>query len=608
MGRHSTGDTPRGRRMLLLTIAVLTVLTLAGIALAGGFSGSDRSGDSARSPASGTATSAASPSENPSTAPSKDTDCTEVRVAADPAEEPWVAALAAAYTKAHHTVDGRCVQATVTGVAAGGLPGALTGPETARPDAWLASSLAAVATARSDTQLADPLSAAGTSIASSPLVVGVPTEVGDAVAAAAKTTSLIALGLAPAGWGAIGHADWGPVRLSMPDPVRDPDGMSALLAAASGGQDLTVGTLSSDASRRAALGLSRVTRTRTGDAGDLLAKIAGSGSSRDFATRIGLPLVPESSLAAYDRTKHPVSLRAVYPFAGLGALTYPLVPVTGDWVGKAEQAGLADFRGYLLSAPVQARLGGYGLRSAAGELTDGGPGLRVSAVPPKALPVEPAVVATARQEWTALSRPVSALALIDVSGSMSQQVPGAGATKLALATKVATSSLVVFADSDHIGLREFSTDLDGTKPWRELVPLGPAAGAVGGTDRRTASVAAYKGLQPKGGTALYDSIRDAVGAAQRAYTPGALNTVIVLTDGRNEDAPGSITLDQLTSALQSVAQSAHPVHLITIGYGADVDENALSAIAKASGGTSFASPDPRSIDKVFVQALGALGR
>lgn len=635
MGRHRSAETPppHGPRVLVLTIVVLSLLTLAGVAIAGGFGGSPersraRNGDapssvpgptgSAGIPTRATRTGSTSVaptrvgptrSRATSVAPtSTGTACVTVHVVADPREVPWVATLATAYSEKRRRVDGRCVHVGVTGLAATGLPGAVTGAEATRPDAWLATSRAAVATARTDETLAGPLTQKGTSIASSPLVVGVPTDLADSVAAAVKGSSLIALGLAPAGWGTIGHADWGPMRLAMPDPAHDSTGMSALLAAAAGGNDLSAGTLRSDSSRRATLGLARVTRIRTDDTASLLSRVAAAASSRDLATGVGLPLVSESGLAGYTRERHTVPLTAVYPFDGSGALTYPLVPMTGDWVGTAERAGIADFRSYLLSAPVQVRLGAFGLRSAAGVISGGGAGLRADAVPPRALSVDPVVISTARQEWTALSRPVSALALIDVSGSMSDQVPGAGATKLDLATRVARSSLAVFADSDHIGLRTFSTDPDGVRPWRELVSLGPAAGIVGGRDRRSASVAAYRGLRANGGTALYNSIRDAVGAAQRAYTPGALNTVIVLTDGRNRDAPGSITLAQLTAALQSVANSARPVHVITIGYGADVDAGALTAVAEASGGTSFTAPDPRTIDKAFVSALGALSR
>lgn len=193
MGRHRSAETPppHGPRVLVLTIVVLALLTLAGVAIAGGFGGSpERSrahnGDATSSvpgptgsagiPTRATRTGSTSVaptrvgptrSRATSVAPtSTGTACVTVHVVADPGEVPWVATLATSYSEKRRRVDGRCVHVGVTGLAATGLPGAVTGAEATRPDAWLATSRAAVATARTDETLAGPLTQKGTSIAS----------------------------------------------------------------------------------------------------------------------------------------------------------------------------------------------------------------------------------------------------------------------------------------------------------------------------------------------------------------------------------------------------------------------------------------------------------
>lgn len=590
MGRHRGAGGDR-RALLVLSVAVVALLAVAGVAIA-------------------TGSSSTAPTGRPrSTAGTVRAGCTTVRVVTDPDNVGWLSIVATDYTKRHREVVGRCVEIAVAGVAPGALPAAIGhGDPGRRPDAWLATSTVEVAAVRAGPATASQLAASGPSVACSPLVAGIPSELGRAVGKAAGRSSLLQLALAPEGWGVVGHGDWGPVRLGLPDPRRDSTGLSAVFAAAGGGRPVTAGALGAGSTRQVMLGLSRAARTLAPDVPTLMHQLAATSTARELVTRVGLPVVPEVSLAAYDARSPAVPLVAAYPFGGAGAMTYPYLAVTGSWVGHTDRAAAADFGAWLRSDAVQGSLGRFGLRTAAGLLTPARRGLAAGSIRPVDAVADPAVLTAARGAWTAVSRPVSALALVDVSGSMSQPVPGTGKTKLELATAVATSSLVVFADSDRIGLRGFSTDLDGSTPWRELVALGPAAGSVDGTDRRTASSRAYAGMQALGGTALYNSVRDAVAAAQRDYMPGALNTVIVLTDGRNEDAPGSISLADLTASLATVAASVKPVHVITIGYGADVDQSALTAIAAASRGTSFAAPDPRDIDKVFVQALGALGR
>ena len=66
------------------------------------------------------------------------------------------------------------------------------------------------------------------------------------------------------------------------------------------------------------------------------------------------------------------------------------------------------------------------------------------------------------------------LAVIDVSGSMATKVPTAGgATREAVTVAAARAGLGLFDDRWSVGLWTFSTNLDGTLPYKQLVPIGP---------------------------------------------------------------------------------------------------------------------------------------
>ena len=139
-----------------------------------------------------------------------------------------------------------------------------------------------------------------------------------------------------------------------------------------------------------------------------------------------------------------------------------------------------------------------------------------------------------------------------------------------------------------------------------LVPLGPAGQRVGPyPNRQAASIAAYKQMVPRTATGLYDSILAAYRSATAAYRPDSVNTIVVITDGQNED-PGSITLAQLLAQLKALHKPARPVHIVTLAYGTGADPASLAQVAKATDGLQFSSPDPRSIGKVFVTAVAAL--
>jgi len=191
------------------------------------------------------------------------------------------------------------------------------------------------------------------------------------------------------------------------------------------------------------------------------------------------------------------------------------------------------------------------------------------------------------------------LAVVDVSGSMLTPVPTArGATREQVTVEAARNGLGLFDDTWAVGLWEFSTQLDGANDYRQLVSVGPLS------DNRQALATALGSLQPKpdGNTGLYDTTLAAYRTVQAGWDPSRVNSVVILTDGQNDDRQG-LTLDQLIAQLKQVMDPKRPVQVIAIGIGTDVSEAELKRITDTTGGGTFVAPDPSKVGDIFLKAI-----
>jgi hypothetical protein len=153
-------------------------------------------------------------------------------------------------------------------------------------------------------------------------------------------------------------------------------------------------------------------------------------------------------------------------------------------------------------------------------------------------------------------------------------------------------------DSWAAGLWIFSTRLDHTRDYRQLSPIGPLA------THRATLLQALDTVTPKrdGGTGLYDTVLAAYRAVQDGWDPGRVNSVVIMTDGRNEDRRGG-TLEQLVGELRRTADPARPVQVIALGIGDQVSQVELDRIVRTTGGATFLARDPSQIGTIFRQAI-----
>ena len=425
-----------------------------------------------------------------------------------------------------------------------------------------------------------PLQAAG-SMGSSPVVLATSRAVADQLGWTAT----------PPSWGQALATDR---PLAVPDLAASAEGLSALSAVRSslgGGED------ADNAVVEAVLAAARATPIAPADA--LAAGAAGGADA---------PLVPVSEqevFATNQETENP-ALVAVYPSEGSPYLDYPVLRV-GERSGVERSAADAVVRA-LTSDAARRAVQKAGFRGsdgtappAAGEQT----GIQEAA--PGKLALEPADVQGLFARLSSLAKPSRLLAVFDVSTSM--KAPVGDGTRATLARDAGKSALALFPDNSAIGLWTFARRLDGDTDWVQLVPTQALAIDVGGRSQRDVLREALDSIPERlapGGTGLYDTTLAAVRAARADYDPTAVTSVVIITDGKDED-DDTIGLDALVQTLGAEIDPSRPVKVIGIALGPDADMGALEQIAAATGGAAYSAVDENDLQTVLFDALRKRG-
>jgi hypothetical protein len=378
--------------------------------------------------------------------------------------------------------------------------------------------------------------------------------------------------------------------LAVPDLAASAEGLSALGAVHS---SLGGGANADDAVVAAVLAAARSTPIAPADA-----LAAGASGAADA------PLVPVSEqevFRANQDTENP-SLIAVYPSEGSPALDYPVLRV-GKPSGAAKTATEAVVR-VLTSDRAHALVRKAGFRGPDGVAPPGAgeqTGTRKTA--PTTLTLDPAEVQGLFSRLSSLAKPSRLLAVFDISTSMNARV--GDHTRATLARDAAKSALGLFPDNSAIGLWVFARRLAGDTDWTELVPTRALAADAGGRPQRAVLSEALDAIPQRlspGGTGLYDTTLAAVRAARANYDPTAVDSVVIVTDGKDEDG-GTIGLDSLTQTLRGEVDATRPVKVIGIALGPDADLDALQQIATATGGAAYSAVDENDLQTVLFDAL-----
>nr|WP_306239363.1 substrate-binding domain-containing protein [Ornithinimicrobium cryptoxanthini] len=352
------------------------------------------------------------------------------------------------------------------------------------------------------------------------------------------------------------------------DPQQDPATMATLLSA-------HVGLGDSDAAR--ALTSSLMVKLAQNAVADPLAAVQGGGPI--FAPTTA------SQVVASTGSDH--ELVGLTPRGGAGLLSYPYVVLPG----AAEAPGVAELREALLAPEAAAVFEAGGLAAGDGAATT-----------PDAEAVQALI-----QEWTTLQPPSRLLAVIDVSGSMDEKA--GEASRIQITSQAAERGLGLFPDDSAVGLWVFSTNRGpDDEDFVEVLPVRQLTTDVDGKTQRELLQEASSSMDEDmttGDTGLHDTILAAYLHMQGDWQDGFVSSIVLLTDGVNDDSTGGLSEDELIAELGDLADPERPVRLILIGMGPDVDSSALERVAQAAGGVAYTAEDPRDIGQVFVQAIAA---
>jgi Ca-activated chloride channel family protein len=495
--------------------------------------------------------------------------CIPLNVLASLENADMVRSLAAAYTAKPRSVDGKCVSVNVSqeksGVAATGMAGGFASiPAAERPAVWLPDSTAWLRVA--EDRAGSAVRQDGASVARSGIVVAMPASMAKAIGWDTKAPSwaeVFAMSKDPGVWERLGHADWGKFKFGKASPTVSTSGLMGLLASygVAGGnlKDIQTGQLTQP---------SVISKVKDGELSTshymatpehFLWHARQADDSGDVSEFLSAVIVDEKSVWDYNRgissndgvTKQAGKaprepLLAIYPSDGVLVADNPAVTLTGDWVSSQQRLAADDFLVYA--------------RTAQG------------------------------QEVVKVRKRARALFLLDVSGSMGQEI-APGVTRLQGAKNAVTRALDHFTDDDKLGLAAFSHVGDGPLAPGLVSPVAPFKTNKGDL------LAELNALQPVAATPLFEAVGQFAAEQAREYNESEINTIVLLSDGKNDSShPGD--LKSLTEQLSHQHHST-PVLVFTLAYGADADTASLRAIAKASGAHFYDATDPNRLEAVL---------
>ncbi len=189
----------------------------------------------------------------------------------------------------------------------------------------------------------------------------------------------------------------------------------------------------------------------------------------------------------------------------------------------------------------------------------------------------------ARAPGTTARAPLNVAVVVDRSGSMADD------GKLDHAKAAAKHVIDGLSPGDTLSLLEYD---DHVTVMRGAAPLTDRAAAKRQIDR----------LTPRGGTNLTAGMDSGIVEAVRGASGGAINRVLLLSDGlanQGVTSPAEI-------ARRAAAARRAGVRVSTIGLGLSYDEDLMQAIAESGGGGYHYVADPTQLARIFHEEMSLM--
>lgn len=215
------------------------------------------------------------------------------------------------------------------------------------------------------------------------------------------------------------------------------------------------------------------------------------------------------------------------------------------------------------------------------------------------------MVSAAIDQWAQIRKPSAILQIIDISGSMDENI-GEGKTRLDGAIEGATTTLGAVRPTDEIGVWAFTTGLSSEIDGQTVNGIGVVRpfGALGGDKEGLQGDIADLVNARRSGTPLYDAVAAAYDYMKSHADSGRINAIVVLSDGEDTDSMNRLdTLIQKINADQREGGNDKPVRIFAIAYSSAADVDSLEKLARASEGQVFDATDPAKITETFQSVM-----
>ncbi|MET7771878.1 substrate-binding domain-containing protein [Nocardia sp. NPDC005366] len=495
-------------------------------------------------------------------------------VTVDPDIEAPVRAVADKYNATTPQVRDHCAKVVVTarpsativaGFTAGGVWDGTLGPQ---PALWIPQSSRSIEATRVPGLIeGDP-----TPVAASPIVLAVTEELRRSLDEAKVAWSDLPT-LQQGSLGDIGLSGWGGLRMAQPDGDATLAAATAVAATVSGADPLTAAAAQSGQVIAAVSGLA-AGAPEVADTGAALDAIATAQQQRN--ADIHAVAATEQQLATR------LGLVAYRPAGAAPIADHPAAMMSGQWVDQTQNLIASVFAEYL-RAPEQSAI--FTQAGFTAQPPETGPGASREALDKVAATLAHPVLG------------VQSTVVLDVSASMSTS-EGSG-TRLSNSLGALRSTMNVMPPDFGLGVWTFAKNLDGTKPYDVLASTAPLS-----TTQRTAIDTALDKVRASESRTdqAYPTVLAAYRAAVANYAAGRTNSVLIVTDGPDDDS--SLTGAQLLADITAATDKARPVRIDIVVIGGSGTET-LKDLTEKTGGTytRVATSDNLTFASTVVKAL-----
>ncbi|WP_051461643.1 hypothetical protein [Tomitella biformata] len=491
-------------------------------------------------------------------------------IAADPGIAPVIEQIAARYGETQPVVRDQCITVSVQAESADQVLAALDeSPVQDLPAVWIAQSGADLDQARASHP--DALSSASRSVATSPVLLVLPEQQATALAQLSWQELPARQSAGELGLTLPGGADSGPGTLAL----------SAVAAAVAGsdGKPVTAEQAGSPAVRDALTALRAGTTGQSfDDTAAALAAVTG-----DSPGVLAVPVTEQQFYMAVKDQQNP-SARGLSPAGATPVADFPATTLRAAEADETLSRAASAFNEFARQ-PDQLGLlaeSGFQVEGAAPVDTDNGV---VSFTRPQSvlpLPQADAIAKIAPRRGGAQQAHATTV-LLDVSGSM--RVADGNQSRLLNVTEALRGEIAALPDDAAVGLWRYSANLDGTTPYAIDVTTGPLGEPVGAEgQRRQLLDTALSLASPVSATHTYRSLQAAYASAVEGFRPDQANSVLLITDGPNDDQ-SNLDSAALLRNLAAAQDPARPVAVNVIVISPNTDLATLQAIADQTGGT-----------------------